>query len=198
MNGTATMKIENFNLFTENSSNLKELSKDTSEQDNIKYMTHSKLPAVNFDDVKTAHINSLGMTEELATSVDALVDLPDGHVFIEFKNGKMGNQKRKVKDKIRDSLLIFGEITGKNIDYTRRNMDFILVYNIEKNPLPHQIEKNSVQESVSRNLIGSYLAKKGGKELILFDLARFEKLYFRQVHTYSQSEFEDFLKKYEK
>lgn len=52
--------------------------------------------------------------------------------IIEFKNGDMKSEKRRVKDKIRDSLLLFCDITEMRIAETRKAMDFILVYNIEK------------------------------------------------------------------
>jgi len=72
-------------------------------------------------------------------------------------------------------------------------MDFILAYNLEKNPLPNQLTKGMVQESNSHTAIGKYFLQKGGQEYILLDLERFKKLYFREVHTYSQEEFEQYI-----
>lgn len=51
--------------------------------------------------------------------------------FVEFKNGRVKNQN--VKNKLRDSLLIFLDVTGKTISYTRKHADFIVVYNAEEN-----------------------------------------------------------------
>ena len=68
-----------------------------------------------------------------------------------------------------------------------------MVYNIEKNPLPNQITKGKLQETPSRIVIADFFIKKAKKELILFDLERYEKLYFRNIHTYSKEEFEEYL-----
>ena len=53
--------------------------------------------------------------------------------------------------------------------------------------------KEKTQDSVSRNKIGDYIAGKANKELILFDLERYMGLYFREVHTYTQEQFADYL-----
>ncbi len=95
--------------------------------------------------------------------------------------------------KIRDSLLIFNDITGKNIAYTREKVELVVVYNCEKNPLPNQLKKGKTQESPSRTAISDYFTAKGQKELILFDLERYENLYFGRVHTYSPERFEAYL-----
>ncbi len=191
------INFDDFEIFRENLSTLRKLSMDDSDALGIQYMTDSEMEAVDFDAVKTEYMNQLGLSEENAASIDAIVDHMGNRniIFIEFKNGNMKNEKRKVKDKIRDSLLIFNDITGKNITYSRQWIDFILVYNLEKNPVPNQLTKRSVQDSASRYEIAKYFLGKGNKELIRFDLERFEKLYFRSVHTYSKKEFEIFLQK---
>lgn len=172
---------------------LKELSIDDSDADNIQYMTNSRLSAVDFDIAKRTYVNSLGLSEDQADSVDALLQTNDSIAFIEFKNGKMNNEKRKVKDKIRDSLLLFSAITGKTISDTRLKADFVLVYNLEKNPLPNQMKKDLVQESQARTEIAKHFLQKGKQEFIRFDLERFRTLYFREVHTHSKEEFEEYL-----
>ena len=134
------ISLNDYELFRTQKS-LKELSIDDSDADNIQYMTNSQLSAVDFDIAKRTYVNSLGLSEEQADSVDALLQTNDSIAFIEFKNGKMNNEKRKVKDKIKDSLLLFSAITGKTISYTRQKADFVLVYNVEKNPLPNQLKK---------------------------------------------------------
>ena len=185
------MNLDDYKIFANNKNTLKELSKDNSVQDNIQYMTESFKEAVDFDKVKSVYVNTLGRSEDNAASVDALLFLPENVVFIEFKNGKVNN--RNIKDKIRDSLLLFCDITEKNISVTRQEAEFILVYNLEKNPLPNQLKKEVIQPSSSRVDIAKYISKKGGKEFILFDLERYQGLYFKKVHTYSKQEFEDFL-----
>ena len=180
-------------IFTNNSSALKKISRDDSDKEKIEYMTESERPAVDFDAVKTEYTNSLNLSEENADSVDGMFEANGSLVFVEFKNGNMKNEKAKVKSKIRDSLLIFCDITKTRIDDTRKIAEFILVYNLNKNPLPNQLKKQSVQESQSRVNIAKYLCQKAGKEFIRFDLERFQTLYFKAVHTYSKDEFEKYL-----
>lgn len=185
------INLESYKIFRENKETLKEASKDDSDISNVQYMTESKKEAVNFDRVKRHYVNALGLSEDNAASVDAIMQWEDHIDFIEFKNGKVNN--RNVKDKIRDSLLLFLDITGKNIQYSRENLDFIVVYNLEKNPLPNQLKKGTPQESPSSIAIADYFLKKAHKKLIRFDLERYEKLYFRKIHTYPKEKFEEYL-----
>lgn len=185
------INVDLYPILNDNIESLKETSKDDSDTNNIQYMTTSEIAVVNFDLVKRSYVNGFGLSEEVATSVDAIVPMKDGILFVEFKNGKVNN--RNIKDKARDSLLIFLEIIGKNITFSRSNIDFVVVYNIEKNPLPNQITKGKLQETPSRIVIADFFIKKAKKELILFDLERYEKLYFRNIHTYSKEEFEEYL-----
>ena len=180
----------------DNLSSLKEISKDDSDKSNIQYMTKSLLEVINFDEVKKKYINSLGLSEDNASSVDGILEIGDRVDFIEFKNGKMKNEKRNVKDKIRDSLLMFCDITEKQICDTREQVEFILVYNQEKNPVHGRVVSEEIQESYSRIEIAKYFSKKAKKEFIRFDLEKFKKLYFRDVHTYSEEEFKDYIERY--
>ena len=84
------------------------------------------------------------MSEDRAASVDALVVKGDVIVFIEFKNGKVNN--RNVKDKIRDSLLIFNDITEKNLTYTRNKAELIVVYNEERIRCQISLEKKKCRK----------------------------------------------------
>lgn len=188
------INLNDYKIFSSNISNLKELSKDDSDKDNIFYMTDSLKGAVDFDAVKTDYLNGMKKSEECATSVDGIFKTSKHMVFVEFKNGNMKNEKRKVKDKIRDSLLMFCDITGKHIADTREWLEFILVYNIDKNPIRNQSVKNTVQESYSRLEIAKYFTNKAKEEFIRFDLEKYKTLYFKDVHTYSKSEFDEYLK----
>lgn len=189
------MNLNDYEIFHKNKSSMQELSKDDRSADRIQHMTNSLLPAVNFDMVKRSYTNGLGLSEDHAASVDGLACTADSVVFLEFKNGKVSN--RDVKNKIRDSLLIFCDITKKDVSYTRHNMDFVLIYNEAVNRLPNQLGKNVVQDSPSRTAISKRIAQMGNQELILFGLERYKKLYFREVHTYTKGEFEDYLNKLE-
>ena len=178
--------------FREYRSTLKECSKDYSDPDRIEFMTETQLEAINFDTVKTKYANDLGLSEECAASVDALLETDENLAFVEFKNGKVNN--RNVKDKIRDSLMLFCDLTKQTISDTRKNLDFIVVYNEEKNPQPNQLKKQAVSEAPSRTAIGQYFLSRGNEELIRFDLERYKHLYFREVHTYTKAEFDKYIK----
>lgn len=190
------INLDDCDLFRENKDTLKELSKDDHderEQSTIEYMTESDFRAVDFDEVKKIYANGLGHSENDLNSVDGLAHTDTELVFIEFKNGKVEN--KNVKDKIRDSLLIFCDKTGTNISYTRQNMDFILVYNEQKNRLPNQYTKGMMQRSDSRSFITKRFVQLAREEIVLFGLERFKSLYFKDVHTYTQEEFEEYIPK---
>lgn len=186
------INLKDYELFRKYRAALKELSRDNRDSGNDQYMTESQFEAVDFDKVKTVYTNQLGLSEECAASADALLQTEQELMMVEFKNGKVNN--RNVKDKIRDSLLLFCDITEKTISYTREKMDFIVVYNVDRNPLPNQLRKQEVQDAPSREEISSYFLRKGKEELIRFDLERYKHLYFREVHTYTQEEFDIYLK----
>lgn len=186
------LELDSYPIFAENKNTLKEISKDDSDSSNIRYMTEFEWKAVNFDLVKRHYVNALGLSENNAASVDAVLQFKNDCAFVEFKNGKVINSD--LKNKVRDSLLIFSDITGKTILNTREELDFIVVYNLQKNPLPNQLKKGVLQESPSRIAIGNHFAAKARENYILFDLQRYEKLYFRKVHTYSKEQFEEYLK----
>lgn len=191
MRGINMINLKSYDIFHQNIKSLKELSKDDSDINDIQYMTESQIQAVDFDRVKQKYTNGLGLSEECAASADALLSSSQGTTFVEFKNGKVNN--RNIKDKARDSLLILCDILDTTISYTRDHIDFIVVYNQQKNPLPNQVKKQKVQDSFSREEIGKFFSKKAGQEFILFDLERYKGMYFRKVHTYSAEEFEKYL-----
>ena len=186
------IKIDDYDILCDNKMTLKELSKDDSDNENIEYVTDSMLVATNFDLVKRLYTNSLGLSEEVVSSADALVETNDSIALIEFKNGTVVN--REIKNKARDSLLILCDIIEKEISYTRKYLDFVLVYNESKNPLPNQYTKGVVRDSSSRLNISKYFLQNGKEEIVLYDLNRYKGIYFREIHTYTQEEFEEYLK----
>ena len=184
-----------YETFRNNKSTLKECSKDNSDPNCIKFMTESQLEVINFDMVKTKYTNALKLSEECAASVDALLQADEASAFIEFKNGNLSGQaaKQNMKNKIRDSLLLFCGLTKQTIRDTRENLDFILVYNEEKNHSHNRPKKDEVSDSPSRIEIGSHFLCKGNEELIQFGLERYKHLYFREVHTYTKAEFDKYI-----
>ena len=180
-----------YDVFSDYKSTLKECSKDNSDPKNVKFMTESQLEVINFDGIKTKYTNDLALSEICAASVDALLQMDEDLAFVEFKNGKV--DKRNVKDKARDSLLMLCDLMKRTISYTREHLDFIVVYNEERNPQPNQLKKQAVLDSPSRTAIGKYFLSKGNEELIRFDLERYKHLYFREVHTYTKAEFDKYI-----
>lgn len=185
------INLELYPILLDNRKSLRETSKDTSDPNDIQYMTSSEMEVVNFDLVKRHYANGFGLSEEVVTSVDAIVPFENGILFVEFKNGKVNN--REIKDKARDSLLIFLEIIGEDLAFSRGNIDFVVVYNLEKNPLPRQGQKGQLQETPSRVSIANHFMEKAKKEFICFDLERYERIYYRNIHTYSKERFEEYL-----
>jgi hypothetical protein len=190
------INIDNYEILKNNLSTLKEISKDDSETI-AKYMTQSTLSAINFDGVKTEYLKSFHLSDELAKSCDGLLCFNDKDILIEFKNGE-SIKPSEIKIKIKESLLILTAIiTQDEIIEIKNKGVFILVYNVNKNPITTQeIKQKGIQESPSRDSLIKYSLKIGGKEFIRYGLEKFEK-YFNKVHTYCQEEFEEYIKKFE-
>lgn len=178
------MKIDLLNqeLFQKSISTLKETSYDAT---NDEYMTECSKNALDFDNIKRTYTNALGFSEEYMKSVDALLYFSKEITFVEFKNGNMKNAKKEIKEKTLDSLLLFCDVTKKGLSFTRNNLDFILVYNEEKN-------SGGLSHSKSRDKISEYCLEKSGEELIHFGLEKLKGVHFREVHTYTKEEFSGF------
>lgn len=181
--------INKVEMFKNNLSTLKETSKCNQDGKEF-YMTESTAKVINFDGVKNDYVKELSLFET-PKSNDALHVNDNGELtFIEFKNGDMSKERFNIRLKIFDSLLILTDIINEGVNFTRSNMNYILVYNEEKN-LNDESQIMSVQESVSRTKIEKHFTEvKAGKKFIGFNLERFEKLYFKGVYTYTQKEFE--------
>lgn len=175
-------------VLKDNVSTFKETSKDTDSELPI-YMTDSEIEVFNFDKVKECYIKGMKLSYT-PCSIDALYIGKDGQLyFVEFKNGVMKKDKVfNVYNKIYDSLLIFNDILCKNVSFCRENVNFILVYNESKNPN----KSNEINHGDSaKATISKYFYAKAHKKYVRFDLERFKTLYFRDVFTYTESEFND-------
>ena len=143
--------FRNYALLVGNITTLHETSKDASNKDNIQYMTDSNVKVVDFDKVKECYHNLYAQDnqKDLISSADALAKTSESLVLIEFKNGNMQNsdQKRKVKEKLRDSLLLLSGIIDKSTAYSRVNVDFVLVYNEDKDKPRLSISKHILRKS---------------------------------------------------
>lgn len=124
--------IKNIPILIKNLTTLQETSKDhhnIANNQSVIYMTDSKIKVVNFDLVKHEYCKNIGLLD-IASFVEALYFKDDNIYFIEFKNGRI--DKNEVIKKIYDSLLMFSDISQKDISYFREHLHFILVYNEEK------------------------------------------------------------------
>lgn len=167
---------------------------------NRAYMTTSTLDAINFDDVKNEYIKGLRL-EYTPSSVDALfVDKRGYIIFVEFKNGNIDREKHSIQKKIYDSMLILGDITSIHISDMRKHAAFILVYNEQANERSRDKEyiekKKAVQPSPSYDKFAKTVSGYAGKEYVYSGFRMFEKYCFKEVHTYTQEEFEEYLKTY--
>ncbi len=162
-------------LFVKHKKTLKRISKDSA---NDSYMTKIKAKAVDFDALKDEYIIRYGGLEGIRSN-DALLEDRVNHVlvFVEFKNGNITDpaSKKKLREKIFDSMAIFTDLTNKTITYSREHMEYVLVYNDEKNHFKHNIKRR--------------VARRAKQETIHFGLAKFKHYFFKDVHTYTKEEF---------
>lgn len=184
------INLDDYSLFRCAKNTLEETSKDSSSSGDIQYMTSRKFQVINFDAVKTKYTNDLGHSEECAKSVDAIFAFSNKIFFIEFKNGEVHNAE--LRDKARDSLLIFFSIVDKNLSFSRKNINYVVVYNKEKNETRHR-EKGAVPQAPSRIDIEKHVCALAKKEIILFGLGKYNKYLFNEIYTFSEDEFESYL-----
>lgn len=191
--------LKDYPIFKQNLSNLKETSIDKHDK-KIKPMTQSTREAINFDQVKNKYVADLSLST-IPKSNDALFDEGNGElVFVEFKNGLMNREEQfAVRKKIYDSVMIFTDITSTGITYTRNNMKYILVYNETVNQNNYQDEElqkkqNSVvQPSTSFDDIAKSFSSFANEEYICFGIRIFQNYCFKEVHTYTEKEFDSYL-----
>jgi hypothetical protein len=181
--------FERIGILKDSTCTLKETSRDNHDGNDF-YMTSSLLKVVNFDLVKDKYIKDLSIPEA-PKSLDAFyIDCKNEMYMIEFKSGIMDSKKRfDTRLKVFDSLLMLLDILEKGISFTRQNLNLILVYNENRNPFCEE-SADKMQTSQSRIDIGRQLRKKANSKLVRFNLLRFEKLYFKNVYTVTEEEFE--------
>lgn len=173
------LNLDNYLLFKNSKDTLHMLSYDSAHGE---YMTDSNQLAVNFDHVKREYCNQHNMSEERASSADALLQVANTIVFIEFKNGNARDQKREIKEKGDESIMIYCDITGQEISDTRENAEFILVYNEERTRIAKNEEKAIAMARLSHL---SYA---------IFGLDRHEGLCFHNILTMNREEFSRWIK----
>jgi len=171
---------------------LKNTSMDKNKQSVDNYMTMCETKVVNFDTFKNKFIKNMKLTT-IPKSCDALYMTKYNELFmIEFKNGIIEVLKNyEIKVKIYESLLILCEKLSQTIEYMRKNLSFILVYNENVKHGAKQFDDTGLNE------IKMELLKLANEHIIRFGLNHFNKLYFKEVNTYTKAEFEsEFVSKY--
>ena len=195
------LQLKRYPLFKDNMDVLKNLSVDNSSPHEKRYVTDSQLPAVNFDRVKDVYTRQLHISNECACSVDALLNIHGTPTFVEFKNGIVQNEQGNIKNKVRDSLLILCDVTGKHISYTRNSMDFILVYNAVRNPMTPNEESLAHEAcglqkpSGSLEYICQQISRLSKQEFVRFNMKPLRGMYFKEVHTFTIDQFHEFLQR---
>ncbi len=192
-------------IIDEVQSTLEEASYDV---DNGTYMVHSKLTVCPFDKVKEWYVREkIPYANPNPKSNDALYFGGRESYFIEFKNGKITNAiNYEINKKIYDSLFILFDLEYvdqygnpvNSISYTRRNMNYILVYNEENYIQAGQTaqtkdgikRQQAVSESGHRTALYKTVRKLAKEDFVLFGLDQFRNYLFRNVFTYTQKEFE--------
>ena len=108
--------------------------------------------------------------------------------MIEFKNGIVDKALiNSIIDKMLNSVIMYTDITGETIAHSRENVDFILVYNYEKNPFNiKEYRQNRYRDAFVRKL-----SDKAKERYTQFGLARYESYIFRHVYTYSKRDFKN-------
>ena len=118
--------------------------------------------------------------------------------MVEFKSGTLTNHvKRRIKSKLKDSILLLNHLLNKNLNYMQENMEFVLVYNLDSNPDSQQnlsdsdpLDNDGFYE-LADDLIG--LAE---EENIRFGLEAYEDIFVKKVHTYNVEQFKRYYSDY--
>lgn len=194
-------KVET-DIFIDNKKPLFKVSEDDSDKENPVYMVGidediSKDIVIDFDDVKTAFCKKFHKSNEVFKSADALLysEVKNKLIFVEFKNGKV----KDVKTKLKDSLLVFSNIVDVDLKFCRKYLEYIVVYNYEKNKQYVEQEKDKYRkegqnksQSLNREYMEGFvkpLFRLAKDEIILWDLKLMKDICVSEVHTYTVDEF---------
>ena len=190
-------ELSEIKYFADSLCSIRETSIDSSHGKDIP-MIDSDYKVIDFDKVKDSYSKNLHLPMT-PKSNDALFKDGKGNIiFVEFKNCVIdGKLKPEIRKKIYDSLLIFSDITSKTLTYMREHAKYFLVYNESENmgnTYDATIkEKNAVQNSQSYNFIAKDITGLAKKELVCFGLDMFRRYCFKEVHTYTEAEFREYM-----
>ena len=104
-------------------------------------------------------------------------------------------KKFAVRKKIYDSVIILTDILNMGISNLKDHMQYILVYNETVNAEEREVKnkKSYVQPSESFDNFAKIISKQAKSEYVCFGVKIFENYCFKNVHTYTEKEFEQFL-----
>ncbi len=174
------MKLDDYVVFRNNKKTLQHTSRDTSKTP-IQFMTFDTRNVVDFDNVKTEVLSSVfGEKDSIARSADALFSTENGLYMVEFKNGFFTNLE--ISQKANNSIMLFNFVTAKQIDYSRENMSFVLVYNKDVKTL-------SWEDSIA--LHKAICAKEGFKG---FGTDKLKGFSYKAVYMIEKNDIDAFLK----
>ncbi len=174
--------IQGFEAFKKVS--IKDISYDQSSKE---HMSMSKYEALNFDEIKDNFMKDLSKNsiycKSTLSSNDGIFVKNDEIYFIEFKNGKIFDNKKSIKLKSKEmiyykilySIFIF---LSYHSNYRKEKMNYILVYNKHKN---------------SDRAINKCLKNYAKEKAIFLDLSFFEERYFKKTYCFDQDSFEKFI-----
>lgn len=172
---------------------LKELSTDTAHG---KYLTDSDITAVDFDELKRVFCEKKGMSRHLSSN-DALYISDKDWYFIEFKNGKIEDSAsdthasiEELREKMDQSFHIlfspdyidlqtYFPNFRNDISFSLQNVNYILVYNDEKNKKLTAADKKSQERQVKQGIYAAeleFFEKNYDKVLRKREISRCEKL----------------------
>jgi len=188
-------------IFADNKKSLCEVSLDNSDKNypvNMIDNTYEYFQdmVVDFDGVKTDFCKSFSKSEEVFKSADALYfdKVKNKLVFVEFKNGKV----KGIKEKLKDSLLVFSDIADVDLEFCRKHCEYIVVYNYEANKKYVEDEKQKLEEktksqTVDREYIkfANTISKYAKEELVLWNLNIMKDICVSDIHTYDTDEFKN-------
>ena len=158
---------------------LKRASLDTT---NKQYRCESTIKVVNFDKIPNAYAKGRGW-KSVPNSNDALyISFENRWYFIEFKNGSI--DKADLYRKIYDSVIMLLEMNIiPDIEFVRKNIEFILVYNSEK--------YGKIKPSPAREANFNYILRRAGQEEKLFQVEKLEQYLLKETHTYTKELFNE-------
>lgn len=157
------------------------LKKASLDDTNHQEMCKSQLKVVDFDKIPKEYARGKGW-RGVPKSNDALYISPEGKwYFIEFKNGSISSGD--IYRKLYDSLIMLLELKIlPDFEYIRRYIQYILVYNSEK--------QEKIPPSEGRDETYGYFLNRAKTEKKLFGIEKLEQYLFFETHTYSKADFE--------